>query len=161
MRATWSRSVAGLALGAAFLGLAAPSANGQFPSLGAPLGGYGAASGSVDSGQGMIIPYGGMTVGFMPTRMGGPSLSFTTRRSDGMGSSRAPFGLSTMSGGMGRGLGASSSLGSSGGMGLGGGRSRLGSGRPAMGVMPTSIGYPFRQPPSLVAPSSTGAGMSM
>jgi hypothetical protein len=28
-------------------------------------------------------------------------------------------------------------------------------------VMPPSIGYPFRQPPSLVSPSTTGTGMSM
>jgi hypothetical protein len=29
-----------------------------------------------------------------------------------------------------------------------------------MGVMPPNFGYPFRQPPSLVGPSS-GAGMTM
>ncbi|MFI5460902.1 MAG: hypothetical protein ACHRXM_36290 [Isosphaerales bacterium] len=48
----------------------------------------------------------------------------------------------------------------SGGMGLGGGLRRV----PAatgMGVMPPSIGYPFRQPPSPVSPSTFGAGMSM
>jgi hypothetical protein len=45
-------------------------------------------------------------------------------------------------------------------MGLGGGMRRM----PAttgMGVMPPSIGYPFRQPPSLLTPSATGTGMSM
>jgi hypothetical protein len=30
-----------------------------------------------------------------------------------------------------------------------------------MGVMPPSIGYPFRQPPSLVGPPALGTGMSM
>jgi hypothetical protein len=30
-----------------------------------------------------------------------------------------------------------------------------------MGVMPPSIGYPFRQPPSLVGPPAPGMGMSM
>jgi hypothetical protein len=34
-----------------------------------------------------------------------------------------------------------------------------GAGRPS--VMPPSFGYPFYQPPSLVVPSSSGAGMSM
>jgi hypothetical protein len=27
--------------------------------------------------------------------------------------------------------------------------------------MPPNFGYPFRQPPSLLSPSSSGAGMSM
>jgi hypothetical protein len=29
------------------------------------------------------------------------------------------------------------------------------------GVTPPSIGYPFRQPPSLLSPAAGGAGMSM
>jgi hypothetical protein len=45
------------------------------------------------------------------------------------------------------------------GTGLGGMR-RMPSSRGAS-VMPPSIGYPFRQPPSLVSPSTTGTGMSM
>jgi hypothetical protein len=50
-------------------------------------------------------------------------------------------------------------------MGMGNG-SRLGEIRrmprgDEIGVMPPRIGYPFRQPPSLVAPSSPGIGMSM
>jgi hypothetical protein len=45
-------------------------------------------------------------------------------------------------------------------MGLGTGTQRM-SGPGGMNVMPPSIGYPFRQPPSLVAPSTPGMGMSM
>jgi hypothetical protein len=43
---------------------------------------------------------------------------------------------------------------------LGGGMQRM-SGAGRSGVMPPSIGYPFRQPPSLLAPSTPGMGMSM
>jgi hypothetical protein len=30
-----------------------------------------------------------------------------------------------------------------------------------MGVMPPNLGSPFRQPPSLIGPANSGAGMSM
>ena len=57
-------------------------------------------------------------------------------------------------------------IGSGGTMGLGRGTGlggmRCMSGGAGSSVMPPSIGYPFRQPPSLVSPSSGGmAGMSM
>ncbi len=162
-------------------------AGAQFGGAGGPLGGYGASSDLAGPGMGggggaMVIPYGGMTEGFMPGRMGGgSSLSFRPRPSAAMDPSRTSSRLSPMSGGMsstfggsrpmaggmGRGLGARSSMpggpGSRGGIGLGGGSFRLGpgGGGGGMGVMPPSIGYPFRQPPSLLTPSSPGAGMSM
>ena len=158
-----------------------PSAQAQGLAPGGSLGGYGAASSvgnpAMGGGGAMVIPYGGMTEGFMPGRIGGSSsLSFRSRSTAAMSPSRTSFSLSPMSGGMsstaggsrsvtggmGRGLGARSSMtgfsGAGGGMGLGGSSFRLGSGG---GVMPTGIGYPFRQPPSLLTPSSIGAGMSM
>jgi len=82
---------------------------------------------------GPIIPYAGNFGGFMPYRMGGgSSLSFSSRGTSAMGSTRTPFslsqmtgGMTSMSGGMGQGFGARtrafSSLGSQSGMGLGGG----------------------------------------
>jgi hypothetical protein len=136
------------------------------------LGGYGAASTYANpamAGSGpVIIPYGGMFEGFMPSRMGGGSaLSFRPRANASMTSVRSSFSLAPMSGGMGRGDGGNSRMMPSlegAGMGLGG----VGLGgmprRPVPGgtsVMPPSIGYPFRQPPSLLSPGSSGAGMSM
>jgi hypothetical protein len=50
-------------------------------------------------------------------------------------------------------------MGLRGGTGLGGMRRMPSTG--GSSVMPPSIGYPFRQPPSLVAPSTSGNGMSM
>jgi endoglucanase len=156
------------------IGASAARAQGFAP--GGSLGGYGATSGygmtGVGGGGAMVIPYGGMTEGFMPSRMGGGSpLAFRSRPTATMSSSRTSFSLSPasggMSGGMGRGLGLggrsamSGSPGYGRGMGLGGRSSRLGSGGGGMGVIPPSIGYPFRQPPSPSSPSSTGAGMSM
>jgi hypothetical protein len=139
------------------------------------LGGYGASSGFVGAGMGgggaLVIPYGGMTEGFMPSRMGGgSSLSFRARPTATIGSGRTSFSLSPTSGamssasrGMSRGLGPrdrmSTPPGLQGGMGLGSGMGRQGSG--SLGVMPPSFGYPFRQPPSLLSPSSGGNGMSM
>jgi hypothetical protein len=134
------------------------------------LGGYGATRGNTDPGMGSggtIIPYAGKFGGFMPYRMGGGgSLSFRPLPTAMMGASRPSFslgpmseGMSSMSGRMGQGVGARlrtlSPLGPPGGMGGG-----VGPLMPGMGVMPPSFGYPFRQPPSLVSPSS-GAGMSM
>ena len=148
-----------------------------------PLGGYGAASNYASSGSAggslMIIPYGGMTEGFMPSRAGGgSSLSLRSRSNAAMGSTRTSFSLSPVSGGMGQGFGTRGGLArpfGTGGMGRpssGGGLARpLGSGsgmggagmgqRASGGVMPPSIGYPFRQPPSLVPSSAPGSGMSM
>jgi hypothetical protein len=135
------------------------------------LGGYGGSMSDAGAGMGTsgtIIPYAGTFGGFMPYRMGGGgSLSFRSRETSAMGSTRTSFslspmsdGMSPMSGGMGPGFGARtfSSFGTRGGMGP---RGEMRQPMPAgMGVMPPSFGYPFRQPPSLVAPS-TGMGMSM
>jgi hypothetical protein len=72
--------------------------------------------------------------------------------------------MSGMTGGP-AGARAMGSFGSGGGTGLGVGSGLGGMRRmPGVGgprVMPPSIGYPFRQPPSLVSPSSAGMGMSM
>jgi hypothetical protein len=140
------------------------------------LGGYGATSGNSMASMGVgspIIPYAGNFGGFMPYRMGGgSSLSFQSRGASAIGSTRAPFSLSPMSGGMtwksvgmGQGVGARtsafSSFGSQGGMGLGGGTRHVTPGSSGTGVMPPNFGYPFYQPPSLVAPSASSGGMSM
>ena len=178
-------SCSGVVMIGAALGLATSSASAQGLGPGGSLGGYGAASssgtpgmGSTGGGGAMVIPYGGRTEGFMPSRMGGGSpLGFRSRPTAAMSSSRTTFSLSPMSGGMsstsggsrtdvrwhGRGLGTRSSMSSGlpGGLGLGRSSFRLGSGGGGMGVMPPSIGYPFRQPPSLLTPASVGAGMSM
>lgn len=150
----------------------------QFPSQGGSLGGYGASSGSAVSGMGggggtaIIIPYGGMAEGFMPGRAGGgSSLSFRPRSTASMGGSRPSLSLlpSTGSSGMGRGNRSRSAMssrpgsrGMSQGGGGGGGFFRLGSGSGlgGSGVMPPSIGFPFRQPPS-PTPASGGSGTSM
>lgn len=147
----------------------APSASAQGTGPSGSLGGYGAASAYVSPGMGgssaMIIPYGGMFEGFMPSRGGGGSpLSFRSRQTAAMGSARTSFSLSPSSGmGQNRGgrPGMSTPFGSPGGMGLGAGMGRRTPGAGGMGVMPTSIGYPFRQPPSLVPSATPGAGMSM
>ena len=154
--------------GVAALGSPA-SAQGTGPS--ASLGGYGAASSYASAGMGggglMIIPYGGMFEGFMPSSMGGgTSLSYRARPSATMGSGRTSFSLSPLSGGMGQSRGRgrsamSSPAGAAGGMRLGGGMGLRAPGPGGIGVMPPSLGYPFRQPPSLVPTSARGAGMSM
>ncbi len=144
---------------------------------GGSLGGYGGSMSSSASGMGMsgpVIPYAGKFGGFMPSRMGGGTLSFQSRSTSAMGSSRTSFslssmsgGMSSMSGGMGGGVrslstfGRQGGMGLDGGMGLGGGMGRPMSGGSGMGVMPPSFGYPFYQPPSLLSPSSAGTGMSM
>lgn len=156
-------------------------AEAQLSGSGGSLGGYGASMGSAGSGMGggsMIIPYGGRTEGFMPGRMGGgSSLSFQTRPSAAMSPARGSFGLAPTAGamsgtgggsrsglgGMGRGLGSRSAM-----SGLSSPRTSLGPGRGSFqlgsgggtGVMPSRIGYPFRQPPS-VLPSAGGIGSSM
>jgi hypothetical protein len=138
----------------------------------APLGGYGATSNDATGGMTvtspMIIPYAGTFEGFMPGRMGGGStLSLRSRPSTAEGAGRAPLRLAPRSvemSAMSRGLrhpraGARGPVGLGNGAGLGGMRRMpraVGS-----GVVPPRIGYPFRQPPSPVAPSSQGIGMSM
>ena len=140
------------------------SAAAQFAGVGGSLGGYGASSG-IGSGMGggaMVIPYGGMTEGFMPGRMGGgSSLSPRPRPTTGLNPLRPSSRLSTMTGGMTSKANGPRPM--SGGIGPGimpGSflSNPMGS-RP--GVMPPTIGYPFRQPPSLLSPTTGGAGMSM
>jgi hypothetical protein len=116
------------------------------------LGGYGATAGGM-SGGGSMIPYAGNFGGFMPYRVGGgANLTLATRGTSMIGSSRMSFSLSPMSGGM------SSRVGGKMSQGFGGMRPRtIGGGN--MNVMPPSFGYPFYQPPSLVEPLSSGAGM--
>jgi hypothetical protein len=151
--------------------VATSATRGQDLGAGGSLGGYGTTSWystpGMSGGGPMIIPYAGMFGGFMPGRMGGGSLSFRARSSTSMESARRPFVLSPMSGMQGgsRGGRAMGSFGSSGTMGSGrgtglGGMRRMPGAR-GTSVMPPSIGYPFRQPPSLVSPSSAGMGMSM
>ena len=142
---------------------------------GRSLGGYGGEMTETGSGMGMSgasIPYAGKFGGFMPYRMGGTaSLSFQSRGTAPSGMGRTSFslspmsgGMSAMSGGLGKGLGAgsriSSAFGSSGAMGAGAGMQPM-SGSRGPGVMPPNFGYPFRQPPSLLSPTSGGSGMSM
>ena len=181
MRASYRAALAGAVLIGVGLASGATMAVAQEPGLGGILGGYGAmagASGSpmgggfniVDPGMGgnLIVPAaGGLTSPMAMPSMSGGGLSFRSRSSVAMYSARQSFtldsmgGMPRMAGGMGGRRPFTLSTGTlSGGMGLGGGMRRM----PAaggMGVMPPSIGYPFRQPPSLLAPSSTGAGMSM
>jgi hypothetical protein len=153
-------------VGGQVLGVSAARAQGS-------LGGYGGSMSNLDSGMGMggpIIPYAGKFGGFMPYRLGGSSsLSFQSRGTSTMGSMRTSFSLSPMSGGMssrgggmsqGFGVRGSSFFGSPGVMGSSGGKGQMPGGS-GMGVMPPSFAYPFRHPPSLVAPTGTGTGMSM
>ena len=181
MGSTWRKTLAcAFAVGG---GLAVGTSSASAQGYGTPgsLGGYGATSSFASSGMGgnspMIIPYSGMFEGFMPGRMGGGSeLAFRSRPTMTMGSNRTSFslsplsgGMSSMSGGTARGIGTGTrpmaTFGSPGGMrlsggtGLGGGMGRM-SGAGRSSVMPPSIGYPFRQPPSLLSPS-TSIGMSM
>jgi hypothetical protein len=165
--ATHALLAALLGIGVGHLVAAAP-ARAQGPDPIGSLGGYGGAMTDMASasGAGMsgpIVPYAGRFGGFMPYRMGtGGSLSFPPRGAAAMGSSRTSFSLSPMSGGMGQslGIGSRDTLAPGGGMGPGGGLQPM-SGPRSMGVMPPRFGYPFRQPPSLLGPTSSGTGMSM
>jgi hypothetical protein len=121
----------------------------------------------------LIIPYAGNFGGFMPYRMGGGSdLSFASRGTSTMASGRTSFSLSPMTGAMssmqtapGLGLGARPGgllpSGARGSMGLGGGMREPVPVTGRMSVMPPNFGYPFYQPPRMLAPSAAGAGMSM
>jgi hypothetical protein len=175
MRVTRRALLAGTLLTGLGMAIGAPSARAQGSSTPRSLGGYGATSGNSMAGMGTgspIIPYAGNFGGFMPYRMGGgSSLSFQSRGASAMESTRTPFslapmtgGMTSMSGGMGQGFGARtralSTFGSQSDMGLGGGTRQVMPGAGGMSVMPPNFGYPFYQPPSLLAPSSSG-GMSM
>jgi hypothetical protein len=158
-----------------------PSAQAQAPGSGLSLGGYGAMAGAPGSSLGTsfygidstamgagLLPYAGRFGTAMPSQMGGlTGLTFRSRPSAMLGRARPLFtmgpmgGMSAMAGGMGPAQRpfVLPDLGVSGGMGLGIPRwpmPRAG----GMGVMPPSLGYPFRQPPIPGAPS-TGPSMSM
>ena len=172
MRTAWRAFIAVVLLVGVGMVAGPPSACAQGLSTARSLGGYGATTSNSMAGMGgPIIPYAGNFGGFMPYRMGGGSLSFSSRGTSSMGSARTSFtltpmtgGMTSMSGAMGQGLGArprtSSSFGSQGGIGLGGGMRQEMPGAGRMSVMPPSFAYPFYQPPSLLTPSSSG-GMSM
>jgi hypothetical protein len=137
------------------------------------LGGYGATSTSPMAAMGAtspMIPYAGSFSGFMPYRMAsgaGSGLSFSTRGSSVIQSSRSSFSLAPMSGGMGSSTGARSGslepFRSQSAMGVGAARMMnqpSGAGN-TNSVVPPNFGYPFYQPPSLLSPAGAGAGMSM
>jgi hypothetical protein len=158
------------------LAIGTPSASAQGLDSGGSLGGYGASM-TTDSrmagSSGPIIPYGGMSEGFMPYRLGGGStLAYQSRSSSSMGSTRPSFSLAPVlggtsfstTGGMGQTSGSRAGMsvtsGLRGGMRLGGSMARPLPGQRGMGgVMPPSFAYPIRQPPSLL--SASGSGMSM
>jgi hypothetical protein len=150
-----------------------PRAHGQTAGTSRSLGGYGAASAGATASMGSsspMIPYAGSFGGFMPYRMnsgGGTGLSISTRGSSLMESSRTSFSLAPMSSGMGTGFAprsrsagtfSSQGLGGEGGGGL---MSQPMGGAGTRSVMPPNFGYPFYQPPSLLSPASSAAGMSM
>jgi hypothetical protein len=167
-------SLGGVVLSGVALAIIHPPACAQGYGGSGTLGGYGAAVSGSSLGMSdrtpLVIPYGGQFGGFMPSRMGGGStLSFRSRPDAAMGSGRTTFSLSPLSGGMSSmnagadryrpGARATSRFGSRGATGLGGMRRMPGPG--STSVMPPSIGYPFRQPPSVTSPSSSASGMSM
>ena len=183
MRTIKRTMLAGLLAVGGSLAVGTPPAMAQGP-IGS-LGGYGAMAGTPGSamggplvvdptgmGSGVLAPFSGRFGASMPSRMGGGgSLSFSQRPSAMISSNRPSVtigpmggGMSTMSGVMGQGFGRRPfrlpSLRVTDGMGLSGGMQPI-SGTRGMGVMPPSFGYPFRQPPSLLAPSSGETGMSM
>ncbi len=105
----------------------------------------------------------------MPYRMAGGSsspVSFSSRGSAVLESTRTPFRFTPMSSGKGMGLapasGSFAPLGSPGAMRLGGGfMSQPMGGGANTSVMPPNFGYPFYRPPSLISPASPNPGMSM
>jgi hypothetical protein len=176
MQSTRRVARAALVLGAAMtIGASVAVAQTTSTAEGRSLGGYGGSMTDIGAGMGgPVIPYAGKFGGFMSYRMGGSgTLSFQSRGTSPIGSGRTSFslspmsgGMSSMSGGFGAGSRTFSSFGTQGAMGPGGGSGMGGgmnptSGTRGMGVMPPSFGYPFRQPPSLLSPSSSGTGMSM
>ena len=170
---SWARVILVVGLSLACLPfLGASPAGAQGLNTGDSLGGYGGSMGAVGSNMSMsgpVIPYAGTFGGFMPARMeGSGGLRFQPRGGATLGSGRTLFRMSAMSGEMGSSMGSSvrsfTTLGSGGALGLGGGMGGGGgmpmSGAAGRGVMPPSFGYPFRQPPSLLLPSSS-MNMSM
>jgi len=179
MRSMRQAILASILVGGASLVGGVPSARAQGTGPGGSLGGYGAMTDGSGSSMGggpaagmggsTVAAFGGRFGAEMPSGgMGAGGLSFRARPSATMSSTRTAFTIGPMGGGMSGGMGQGSGRrpfvlsdpGSSGGLSLGGMRRQM----PAasrMGVMPPNFGSPFRQPPSLLAPSSPGAGMSM
>jgi hypothetical protein len=166
--------VAGLVLGGGAFAIVPPTAFAQGYGSSGMLGGYGASAGGSALGMSdrspLVIPYGNQFGGFMPGRMGGGSvLSFRSSPGAAMSSGRTTFRLAPLSGGMSSmdggsggsrpGFRATSPIGFRGGIGPGGMRRMSGPG--GTSVMPPRIGYPFREPPSLLPSSTSSAGMSM
>ena len=114
----------------------------------------------------VVRRYGGAYLGrfgaAMPSGLGGGGgLSFRPRPSATMSSNRTAFTIGPMGGGMAGGIGLGSGrrpfiLQDLGPSGLRGGMRRPLPATGRMGVMPPSFGYPFRQPPSLLAPRIVG-----
>ena len=163
LRKVWST----ILVAACGLTLEASQAHGQVTSARRLLGGYGATSTSPMAAMGSaspMIPYAGGFGGFMPYRMAsgsGSGLSFSPRASSMIGSPLTSFRLSPMPGGIG--IGSTDRFRSRGEMGVGRGPflSRPMGGNDRTSVMPPSFGYPFYQPPSLLAPGGSVEGMSM
>jgi hypothetical protein len=174
MKEAWRSLTIGVDVVLAAMALATPSAQAQGLSASRSLGGYGAGSNDSTASigaNGSIIPYSGNFGGFLPYRMGGGSnLSFSSRGTSTMASGRTSFSLSPITGAMssmqaapGQGLGARPGgalpSGARGSMGLGRKMRESVPATGSMSVMPPNFGYPFYQPPRILAPSA--AGMSM
>ena len=182
MRAS-SRTVLVIAFiaGGGSVALSRTSARAQEPGLGVILGGYGAMAGGPGSSMGggfnivdssgmggsVIVPAGGGLGAAMSPSMKAGGLSFRSRPAATMATARPSIELGGAMGSMNRTAGGMGgrrpfTLQPSrlmGGTSLGGMRRMSGAGR--KGVMPPSIGYPVRQPPSLLTPSAAASGMSM
>lgn len=163
-----------------------PVSRAQDPGTGGLLGGFGAMAGAASSSMGsgfnianpggsaggIIVPSGGRGNTVLPMSMsGGGAMRFEPRGSSIFAAARPNFSLDSMRGGMGSMASGMQSpmrrrpfaLTGSGLLGPGptGGMPASMGGAAGMGVMPPSFGYPFYRPPSLFAPASAGAGMSM
>lgn len=164
MRSSWRQSLACVFVIGGSLAVGALPARAQ-GTIGS-LGGYGAMVGTsgASMGSAVVVPFGGEIV---PSQMGGGgSLFFTARSSSMMSRNRPSFTIGPMgsempsnSGGMGLEFGRRPFTLPA--LGLSGGGMEPMTGSRGMGVMPPNFGSPFRQPPSLLTPSSAGAGMSM
>jgi hypothetical protein len=168
MRSSSRAVLVGIITFGAVLASGTPAAMAQ----GGGLGGYGAMAdgsatyggGGASSGMGAVAPFGGRFGAAMPSSSmgGGGGLSFRPRSSATMSGTRTAFTIGPMDGGMGQGSGRRPFIlqdyGSAGRSSLGAGMRQRMPATSGMGVMPPSIGYPFRQPTS---PSSGVAGTSM
>ncbi|MEO6808154.1 MAG: hypothetical protein ABI353_03460 [Isosphaeraceae bacterium] len=128
---------------------------------GTGLGGYGAREGggpSAGAGGSSVAAFGGRFGAEIPSGGTSGGLSFRSRQPALMNSTRTTFSIGPMGGGTSSGLGRRrfvlEGLDASGGLGPGGGIRRRTSAASPPRVMPPNFGSPFRQPPSLVAPSS-------